>query len=64
MRTFTLNKHDIKRTWSVIKDTLQKKFDSALPNKCILNNIAITDMDTFANELKRYSIHIGRSASD
>ena len=41
MRTFALYKNDIKQTWSVIKDTLQKKFHSAPSNKFILNNVAM-----------------------
>ena len=54
MRTFALYKNDIKQTWSVIKDTLQKKLHSAPSNKFILNNVTITDPDEIANEFNRY----------
>ena len=64
MRTFALYKNDIKQTWSVIKDTLQKKLHSAPSNKFILNNVTITDPDEIANEFNRYFINIGRSLSD
>ena len=63
MRTFALYKNDIKQTWSVIKDTLQKKLHSAPSNKFILNNVTITDPDEIANEFNRYFISIGRSNS-
>ena len=36
LRTFALYRNDIKQTWSVIKDTLQKKLHSAPSNKFIL----------------------------
>ena len=64
MRTFALYKNDIKQTWSVIKDTLQKKLHSAPSNKFILNNVTVTDPDEIANEFNRYFINIGRSLSD
>ena len=64
MRTFALYKNDIKQTWSVIKDTLQKKLHSAPSNKFILNNVTITDPDEIANEFNIYFINIARSLSD
>ena len=64
MRTFAHYKNDIKQTWSVIKDTLQKKLQGAPSNKFILNNVTITDPDEIANEFNRYFINIGRSLSD
>ena len=63
-RTFAFYKNDIKQTWSVIKDTLQKKLHSAPSNKFILNNVTIRDPDEIANEFNRYFINIGRSLSD
>ena len=61
---FCAIKNDIKQTWSVIKDTLQKKLHSAPSNKFILNNVTITDPDEIANEFNRYFINIGRSLAD
>ena len=63
-RKFALYKNDIKQTWSVIKDTLQRKLHSAPSNKFIMNNVTITDPDEIANEFNRYFINIGRSLSD
>ena len=53
LRTLPLYINEIKQTWSVIKDTLQKKMHSAPSNKCILNNVAITDPDEIANEFNK-----------
>ena len=64
MITFALYKNDIKQTWSVIKDTLQKKLRSAPSNKFILNNVTITDPEEFANEFNKYFINIGRLLSN
>ena len=64
LRTFALYRNDIKQTWSVIKDTLQKKLHSAPSNKFILNNATITDQDRIANEFNKYFINIGRALSD
>ena len=54
LRKFALYRNEIKQTWSVIKDTLQKKLHSAPSNKCILNNVTITDPDEIANEFNQY----------
>ena len=64
MRTFELYKNDVKQTWSVIKDTLQKKLHSSPSSKFILNNNTITDLDEIATEFNKYFINIGRSLSD
>ena len=64
LRTFALYRNDIKQTWSVIKDTLQKKLHNAPSNKFILNNVTITDPDKITNEFNKYFITIGRSLSD
>ena len=64
MRTFALYKNDVKQTWSVIKDTLQRKLHSSPPSKFILNNNTITDLDEIATEFNKYFINIGRSLSD
>ena len=63
-RTFALYKNDIKQTWSVIKDTLQKKHHSKTTDKFVLNDRVVTDFDEIANEFNVYFINIGRSLSD
>ena len=64
MRTFALYKHDVKQTWAVIKDTIQKKMHSAPSTKFTLNNDTITNMDEIVNEFNTYFINIGRILSD
>ena len=64
LRTFALYKNDVKQTWSVIKDTLQRKLHSSPSSKFILNNNTITDLDEIATEFNKYFINIGRSLSD
>ena len=61
MRTFALYKNDVKQTWSVIKDTLQKKLHSTPSSKIILNNNIVTDLDEIATEFNKYFTNIGRS---
>ena len=51
-RTFGLYKNDIKQTWSVIKDTLQRKRQCKPTEKFSLNNRIITDVDDITNAFK------------
>ena len=53
-----------KQTWSVIKDTLQKKHHCKTPDKFVLNDRVVTALDEIANEFNVYFINIGRSLSD
>ena len=43
-------KNDIKQAWAIIKDTLQNKAREELPNKYLLNDRTLTNMDEIANE--------------
>ena len=65
-RTFALlvYKNDIKQTWSVIKDTLQRKKQSRTTAQFILNNRIITDLGEIANEFNAYFVDIGRWLSE
>ena len=60
-RTFALYKNDIKQTWSVIKDNLQKKHHCKTTDKFVLNNHVVTDFDQIANDFNIYFINIGKS---
>ena len=60
MRTFALYKNDVKQTWAVIKDTLQKKMHSAPSTKFVLNNDTITNMDEIVKDFNTYFINIRR----
>ena len=64
MRIFALYNNDVKQTWYVIKDTLQRKLHSSPSSKFILNNNTITDLDQIATEFNKYLINIGGSLSD
>ena len=63
-RTFLLYQHNVRKTWSVIKETLQRKKKHELPNEIVWNNHVITDMNEIANEFNRYFISIGQSLSE
>ena len=49
MSTFELNRNDIKQTWSVIKNALQKNVRCPDSTKFVLNNRLITNLDDIAN---------------
>ena len=44
-RTFLLYQNNVRKTWSVIKETLQRKKKHELPNEFVWNNHVITDMN-------------------
>ena len=60
IKVFNMYKNDIKQTWAIIiKDTLQNKAREELPNKYLLNDRTLTNMDEIANEFNKYFINIG-----
>ena len=63
-RTFELYRNDIKQTWSVIKNTLQKNVRCPDSTNFVLNNRMITNLDEIANEFNKYFVNIGRSLND
>ena len=48
-RTFLLYQNNVRKTWSVIKETLQRRKKHELPNEFVWNNHVITDMNEIAN---------------
>ena len=58
IKVFNMYKNDIKQTWVIIKDTLQSKAREELPNKYLLNDRTLTNMDKIANEFNKYFINI------
>ena len=56
--------NNVRKTWSVIKETLQRKKKHEIPKEFVWNNRAITDMNEIANEFNRYFISIGHSLSE
>ena len=63
-RTFTTYKKEIKKTWSLIKDTLQRKENANISDEFKLENRTITNFEDIANEFNRYFINIGYSLSE
>ena len=49
-RTFAIYKNNIKQTWTIIKDTLQRKSKCEIPNQFFIGNRMLTDSDEIANE--------------
>ena len=63
-RTFLLYQNNVRKTWSVIKETLQRKKKHEMPGEFVWNNRVITDMTDIANEFNRYFISIGHTLSE
>ena len=63
-RTFNLYQNDVKKTWALIKETLQQKKKQELPTEFIWNDRIITDLDEIANKFNTYFIIIGQSLSE
>ena len=63
-RTFLLYQNNIRKTWAVIKEILQRKKKHELPHEFVCNNNVITDMNVIANDFNRYFISIGHSLSE
>ena len=53
-RTFLLYQNNDRKTWSVIKETLQREKKHELPNEFVWNNHVVTDMNEIANKFNRY----------
>ena len=65
-RTFNLYQNDVKKTWTLIKETLQQKKRQELPIEFIWNDRIITDLDEIANKFNTYfkQIHATRSSDE
>ena len=63
-RIFNTHKNDIKKTWSFINDTLNKKSKRDTVTKFIVDNKKLIDPDEIANAFNEYFINIGRSLAD
>ena len=63
-RTFNLYQNDVKKTWTLIKETLQQKKRQELSIEFIWNDRIITDLDEIANKFNTYFINIGHSLSE
>ena len=63
-RTFNLYQNNVKKTWALIKATLQQKKKHELNTEFIWNDRIITDLDEIANKFNTYFINIGESLSE
>ena len=63
-KTFNLYQNDVKKTWALIKETLQQKKKHELHTEFIWNDRIITDLDEIANKFNTYFINIGHSLSE
>jgi len=63
-RTFNIHKNDIKKTWSIINDTLNKKFKSQIHKHFVVDNEVIDDPSKIADAFNDYFINIGRSLAE
>ena len=62
-RTFLLYKNDMRKTWSVINDTLQSNRRSKDQSEFIFGNRIIRDSDEITNHFNDYFINISRTLS-
>ena len=63
-RTFALYKNNIKQTWTIIKDTLQRKLKCETPSQFVIGKRTVTNPDEIANEFNKYFVNIGRLLSE
>ena len=63
-KTFNMYKNDIKKTWSVIKDTFNNVSNCNVTSEFVINDETICDPDVIANKFNEYFINIGRTLSD
>ena len=63
-RTFAIYKNNIKQTWTIIKDTLQRKIKCETPSQFVIGNRTVTNPDEIANEFNKYFVNIGRLLSE
>ena len=59
-RTFAIYKNNMKQTWTIIKDTLQRKSKCEIHIQFSIGNRMLTDSDEIANEFNNYFVNIGR----
>ena len=64
MRTFNNFKSDIKKTWSIINQTLNNRSKTQLSDQFSVNNCTINDPNEIANAFNEYFINIGRSLAE
>ena len=61
--TFARFKHNIKQTWKIIKETLNRSKRDALPNRFLVGEQYIDDPKEITNAFNSYFINIGPSVT-
>ena len=61
--TFARFKHNIKQTWKIIKEILNRSKRHALPNRFLVAELYIDDPKEIANAFNSYFINIGPSVA-
>ena len=64
LTTFERFKHDIKQTWIIINDKLQRKNKNYLPRVFSHNGKVLKESSEIANEFNQYFIDIGPSLAN
>ena len=64
LTTFERFKHDIKQTWTIINDTLQRKKKNSLPSVFSHKGKVLKESNKIANEFNQYFTDIGPSLSN
>ncbi len=64
MKVFDTFKNDIKKTWSVINDTMNRTTRNTVQNEFIVDDQRITDPETIADKFNEYFVNIGKSLSN
>ena len=52
------NKNNLKKTWSIIKDVINKKKKSSSSSKFIINGSTVTDNITIAKHFNKYFVNV------
>ena len=61
---FDIAKHDIKKTWLVIKENLNKKNSNKIHKEFVINDQTVCDPDEIANKFNDYFLNIARNLAD
>jgi len=64
MRIFQMCRNDMKKTWSIINDTLNNNQNHNQASEFVIDNKVITDHDEIANGFNTYFVNIGRSLAE
>ena len=63
-RIFAIYKNNIKQTWTIIKDTLQRKVKCETPSQFVIGNRTVTNPDEIAIEVNKSFVNIERLLSE